>query len=445
MNTLNTLPRRLRRLGLAGALRAAAGRSGGLALASLCAAACFSGPAVQAQVVERRVSAEGTGPSRGHAIHDALINASSQAFGLRLQASTTTTLSSAEINVDSGSNSVLIDAFNKRISREVRTPGDRPILGYTVDRVERSGSLWSAHVTIRHSDYQKLGAPSDRRSMAVFVKPHPQAQALLRAIEPALIATRRFDVLSRDTPQAFEREARFLRSGDAAPAELARLGQGLGADYIAVIEFDSLRIANNQQERIALSGEVYVRSQLSGAIRLEVVEMASRKKKWSGRESLTAVFEGAPQVAPEMLGQRLDEAAAALIARMTSAIYPIEIVRVEADRIFINRGEGVVVQGDRLEVLALGAELRDPQSGESLGESETPVALAEIVEVSPKFAVARLVAGQLQTGAKHVLRAPPAPMAAPTAGAGQPATGFSAPPAAPAAAPPADNRHFLQR
>jgi hypothetical protein len=180
-------------------------------------------PSVQAQVVERRVSAEGTGATRGHAIHDALINASAQAFGLRMQASTTTTLASAEINVDTASSSVLIDAFNKRISREVRTPGDRPILGYTIDQVERSGSLWSARVTIRHSDYEKLGAPSERLSMAVFVKPHPQGQSLLRAIEPALIATRRFDVLSRDTPQAFDREARFLRSGDAAPAELARL------------------------------------------------------------------------------------------------------------------------------------------------------------------------------------------------------------------------------
>jgi hypothetical protein len=130
---------------------------------------------------------------------------------------------------------------------------------------------------------------------------------------------------------------------------------------------------------------------------------------------------------------------------MTSAIYPIEIVRVEAGRIFINRGEGVVVQGDRLELLALGAELRDPQSGESLGESETPVGLAEIVEVSAKFAVARLVAGGLQAGAKHILRAPPAPMAPPTGAAGYSAPGGSAGQHSPVAAPPADNRNFLQR
>jgi len=438
LNAFN-LDRRIRGIGLAGALNVSLARAGiaTAALAGLSASLWIDLRPAHAQVVERRVSAEGTGPSRGHAIHDALINAGAQAFGLRLQASTTTTLASTEINIDTASTSVLVDAFNKRIAREVRTPGDRPILGYTIDRIERTGSgLWSARITIRHSDYEKLGAPSDRRSMAVFVKPHAQGQSLLRAIEPALIATRRFDVLSRDTSQAFDRETRFLRSGDAAPAELARLGQGLGADYIAVIEFDGLRISNNQQERIALSGEVYVRSQISGAIRLEIVEMASRKKKWSGRESLAAVFEGAPQVDPEMLAQRLEDAAAALVARMTSVIYPIEIIRVEGDRIFINRGEGVVMPGDRLEVLALGAELRDPQSGESLGESETPVGLAEIIEVSPKFSVARLVAGGLRASAKHVLRAPPSAMAAPTPAARPPAS---------SAAPPADNRHFLQR
>lgn len=414
-------------------------RATGLLMSFGIVIAVLAGPPVQdvqAQVVERRVSAEGTGPTRGHAIHDALVNASSQAFGLRLQASTTTSLSSAEINIDTATNSVLIDAFNKRISREVRTPGDRPILGYSVDGAERgTGGLWTARITLRHSDYEKLGAPADRRSVAVFVKAHPQAPALLKAIEPALIATRRFDVLSRDATQAFDREARFLRSGDAAPGEMARLGQGLGADYIVVTEFDNVRVVNNQQERIALSGEVYVRSQIAGAIRLEVIEMASRKKKWTGREPLTAVFEGAQKVDADMFSQRLEDAATALVARMTSVIYPIEIVRSEGGRLFINRGEGAVQPGERLEVLALGAELRDPQSGESLGEAETPVAMAEVIEVSSKFAVARLIAGQLKQGSRHVLRTPPTVMAP-----SQPSS------QAPVNAPPAnDNRNFLQR
>jgi len=392
-------------------------------------------PSAQAQVVERRVASEGTGPTRGAAIHDALVNAASQAFGLRLQASTTTSMTSAEINVDTASNSILIDAFNKQISKEVRTPGNRPILGFSVDQIGRSDlGLWSARVTIRHSDYEKLGAPSERRSIAVFVKPHPQAPALLKALEPALIATRRFDVLSRDTRQAFDREISFLRSGDAAPAELARLGQGLGADYIAVVEFDGLRVAQNQQERIALSGEVYVRSQISGSIRLEIVEMASRKKKWTGRESIAAVFEGAPRIESEMFSQRLDDAAATLAARMTAAIYPIEIVRVEGARFFINRGEGAVVPGERFQVMALGAELRDPQSGESLGEAETAVATAEIAEVSPKFATANVLDGRLKPGVRYVLR----PLTASAA---------AAPPAgAPNDAQPAsDNRSFLYR
>lgn len=404
----------------------------------------LAGPVV-AQVVERRVSAEGTGPSRGQAIHDALVNASSQAFGLRLQATAVTSITSAEINVDTASQNVLIESFNRRLAREVRTPGDRPILGFTVDRAEREPSgLWNARVTIRHSDYEKLGAPSDRRSLAVYVKPHPQAGLLLRTVEPALIATRRFDVLSRDTTQAFEREARFLRSGEAAPAELARLGQGLGADYIVVVEFESLRVAENQQERIQLSGEIYVRSQLSGAIRLEIVEMATRKKKWTGRESIAAVYEGAPRVDPEMLTQRLEDAAAALVARMTSVIYPIEVVRVDGNRFFINRGEGAVLPGERLQVVAIGAELKDPQSGESLGEMETPVGVAEVIEVSPKFATATMLQGRMQAGGRYRLRALPPPPPQAAQGAGMPSPGLPAQP--PAVAPaPADNRLLLNR
>jgi hypothetical protein len=396
---------------------------------------------VCAQVVERRVSAAGTGPSRGHAIHDALINASSQAFGMRLQASSITSMSSSQINVDTASQNVLVDAFNRRIAREVRTPGDRPILGFTVDQAERDASgLWSVRVTIRHSDYQKLGAPSDRRAVAVHVKPHPQAAALLRAVEPALVATRRFDVLSRDAVQAFDREARFLRSGDAAAGELARLGQGLGADYIAVVEFDGLRVVDNQQERIALSGETYVRSQISGAIRLEIVEMATRKKKWTGRESIAAVYEGAPRVDAELFAQRLEDAATALVARMTSVIYPIEVVRVEGDRFYINRGEGAVLPGERLQVVTVGAELRDPQSGESLGELETPVGVAEVVEVSARFATAAMLQGRLQQGGRYRLRALPPP---PVAGPANP--GMPGPGPAPAAPPPADNRLLLNR
>lgn len=397
--------------------------------------------AVQAQVIERFLSAEGRGHTRSFAIHDALSNASGQAFGLRLQSNSVTSLTSAEITTDTTNNSLLIDVYNRQIAQQIRTPGERPILGFTVDQAERESSgIWTARVTIRYADFQKLGAASDRRSLAVFVKPHPQSTQLLQAVEPVLVSGRRFNVLTRDSAQAFEREARFLRSGEAAPAELARLAQGLGADYLVIVEFDDLRFLDNQREHIHLSGETYVRSHVLGAIRLEVVEMATRKKKWVGRESIAATFEGAQRVDSEMFGRRLSEMAAVLIGKMTAAIYPIEIVRIDADRFVINRGAGAVRLGERFQVFKLGEELKDPQSGESLGEMESAVGWAEVREVSAKFSSATMLGGQLQPGARYVLRALLAGSANEAPPRFTPARAATA-----ASVPQADNRTLLNR
>ena len=73
-------------------------------------------------------------------------------------------------------------------------------------------------------------------------------------------------------------------------------------------------------------------------------------------------------------------------------ISPARVLAVQGQFIMINRGEGTGIErGQKYEVMALGEEMFNPDTGESLGFAEFPVGMAEVVRVNPKFSQARLV------------------------------------------------------
>jgi hypothetical protein len=387
--------------------------------------------AAQAQVVERRTSAEGSGSTRALATQAALINASAQAFGLSLNAQTVASQTNIEVTTATSESGMFVRRLNETLSRSVRTPTGQPILGYTVNSVTQSpNGDWTARVTIRYPEYERIGADTDRRSV-VLVPPASNYARLLRdSFEPSLVATRRFDVLARDATDAFAAEARFQRSSDAAPGEAARQGRGLGADYLMLVDVQALSIRNGIRERVRISGEEYIRSEINGAVKLEVLEFATRKRKWSGHEQISVVLDGVDRVDPNVLLDIFRSAARSLVSNMIAAIYPIRVVSVNGNLITINRGEGSVSVGESVRILEFGREMKDPQSGESLGREEREVAMGRVVDVMPKFATVR-VSVMLPASSEYAVRtispAPSAGLDLPV-GTGPATTSPSAPP-----------------
>ena len=67
------------------------------------------------------------------------------------------------------------------------------------------------------------------------------------------------------------------------------------------------------------------------------------------------------------------------------------VIKAEGKRVWLNIGDDGVDMGDRLTVMHKGEELIDPETGISLGSSDTRLGDIEVIQVAEKFSVAQWV------------------------------------------------------
>jgi curli biogenesis system outer membrane secretion channel CsgG len=359
-----------------------------------------------AKVVESVSTAQGIGVTRDKAIHAALLEATAQAFGFQMAATIMTSISSSDKTTNAGNENNYIAVLNKEISQRIKSPTNSPILGYTVVNTNKvSEASWEATVELKYAKLEQIGGNSDRRSMVVVASDKKYDRLLKDSIEQALTASRRFDVLNRDDQSFFDQEKAFITSSDAGKAEVARLGQALGSDYLVIIKFPNLSISNDVRETIRMTGEVLVQSSVSGSVKIEVIEFSSRKLKWSGSEKFSATYKGASSVGTGNLTKLVDGASSKLVDNLIDAIYPIRVVKVmNKNTAAINRGRDVVKNGQKFGVFMMGEELIDPQSGESLGALELEIGQSKVISTTPKYSVIKLNDGEFDAGSEYIVR-----------------------------------------
>jgi hypothetical protein len=243
---------------------------------------------------------------------------------------------------------------------------------------------------LSNATYAELDGDSNRRSVIIASTSKQYPQAALEAVEQEVVVSRRFDVLNRSHNAVFEREKLFITGPDASRTEVARLAGAGGADYVLVIDLQDLSVQNNIREVIRMSDEVIVSSKLSGTLRVRIMEFSSRKIKWVGSQAFAETLKGRTEITTDVLAKNLAEAARKLVSGMIETIFPIRVVKRDGNMLVLNRGEGAIIQGQQLSVFVLGEDLRDPQSGESLGRMENHVATGTVIEVKPKYSVLRL-------------------------------------------------------
>ncbi len=240
--------------------------------------------------------------------------------------------------------------------------------------------------------------------MVVSTNEKRHRTVLINAVTEALVASRRFDILTRGNANLFDDEAGFITSSEAGAAEVARLSLASGADYLVISELQGLAISNNMQETIRMTGEVLVKSAVSGTLKLQIVEFSTRKVKWSGSQKFGASYEGASSVGSTALSRLITGAANTLTDQLIPSIYPIQVVKAMGEIAIINRGEGSVAQGEVFTVFLAGEELIDPQSGESLGSLEIEVGSGKITDVKPKFAYLKMDGVNLDDTNQYIVR-----------------------------------------
>ena len=85
------------------------------------------------------------------------------------------------------------------------------------------------------------------------------------------------------------------------------------------------------------------------------------------------------------------------------------IIKTEGKQIWVNMGAGSVGVGDELKIMSKGEELIDPDTGISLGSSDTEVGRARVAQAQEKFSIADVVnmSGKAKRGDKVLSMAPP--------------------------------------
>jgi hypothetical protein len=225
-------------------------------------------------------------------------------------------------------------------------------------------------------------------------------QDISRSIEAALRASRRFRMYERNVEllqSTVLQEQQLAQSGLAA-GNAADAGKLTNVQLVVTPFITEYRLGSSFRPLDDFPGK-YVRDD-SGALRLtvKVTDTSTGEIKYqidtngslSGSSGPEDGRKGAP---PANAWQRLvDQAASTAAAKVIGAVFPILVVKVDGDQIYLNRGEGAgLTMGEAHELFSVGDALVDPQSGESLGQTETPIGRIKITRITPRFSVGQTV------------------------------------------------------
>ncbi len=215
------------------------------------------------------------------------------------------------------------------------------------------------------------------------------AQAIDGQFINALNGTRKFEIIARSDLDALMEEGGFTGAGL----------QVSGSDYLVVTtieDFQDLieratfegigKTVEKRKIRLGMVAKIYDSNK--GTLFDSVSESLDNKdiEQLLQNSSRTGTFSDA------LLRKIAEKMASKMSNRVVEVIYPARIVSLMGKQATINRGDGTEISiGQVWEVFALGEEMIDPDTGESLGSSEFSVGKIKIQRVNPNFSNALII------------------------------------------------------
>lgn len=238
--------------------------------------------------------------------------------------------------------------------------------------------------------------------------------SLIADIENAIRNGRKFELLTRrgSALEAIRKEQEFAASefaaGDAAASGNIANAQSLV--QVEVLQFSfgrsSVKVPNLQNKfKVSDHCSIELSVQIIDTERGVVTGSFPIKASSSTGQS---VANGVGAANRSILDSTLEKAAGSLANMLSDTIFPIMVIAVKDQDIWINRGNdsGMKV-GEVFEVFEPGESLIDPVTGEDLGSTETHVANVKVTRINPKASIVQMVKGDpavVSTG--YILRRP---------------------------------------
>ncbi|MNR88987.1 Curli production assembly/transport component CsgG [compost metagenome] len=220
------------------------------------------------------------------------------------------------------------------------------------------------------------------------------AEGIQQKVSIALTNTGRFSVLERQDTAEIEQELALIKSGQAPRAEAGKLGQANTADVIWTGTINTL--AYNRHSRQLRSSDRELVSYSGGwGVTQKMVNVATRQVLTS--DSLQGK---APDMAPTTMGSGINanlvlqdmenEIVNSIVTSILTHTFPITVVSRDESIVVLSQGGQAVKPGNRYALVLMGKELKDPQTGESLGRIESPCCEVVIDKVTPNLSYGHL-------------------------------------------------------
>ncbi len=245
-------------------------------------------------------------------------------------------------------------------------------------------------------------------SLAASIKPDTKLEMgrIIESLDSQLVdrinATRKFDVVGRSDLKDILKEQDLGASGNVDAKTAAQAGKLTGAKYLLVTTVDDFqdyvekatfegtgRSATKRVFRLSVVGKVYD-SSTGKLLESANFQTGNDEFKQIQEERSYVVKDG--ELSDEMMLAVSRDMAQKIANRIADVIFPAKVLLKRDKEITINRGEGGgVAVGDTFNVYALGEELIDPDTKESLGRDEVKVGKVKITQVNPKTSTAEIL------------------------------------------------------
>jgi len=245
-------------------------------------------------------------------------------------------------------------------------------------------------------------------SLAASVKPDKKLEMdrIIDALDSQLVdrinATRKFDVVGRSDLKDVVGEQDLGGSGNVDVKTAAQAGKLTGAKYLLVATVDDFqdyvekatfegtgRTATKRVFRFSVVGKVYD-STTGKLLESANFQTGSDAFKQIQQERNYSVKDG--ELSDEMMIAVSRSMAEKIANRVADVVFPAKVLVKRDNEITVNRGEGAgMAVGATFNVYALGQELIDPDTKESLGREEVKVGKVKITHVNPKTSQAEIL------------------------------------------------------
>lgn len=272
-------------------------------------------------------------------------------------------------------------------------------------------SYWKVRV---RADIAKYRAPDEQgRPKIVVAQPHVRsgtyavgdgrvaseevAAAIRARLNDTLTQTKRFIVLDREFGEEMQAEIDHINSGNVRLQDTARLGQQLATDLILVPTIErfeyprsvrNLRMSDRQVTSYSGGGRITLR--LINATTGEVVMSDSfdHQLASTGPSTLPRAVDGKGMAAAMM-----DSLSGQIGTAIITEIFPVSVVAMTGDQVVLSQGGESIKAGQRWQAVMLGEELKDPQTGRSLGRNETPCCTIRVDRVAAQTSYGTIEGG----------------------------------------------------